>query len=383
MLIKTVGYLLKFFIKTFQFFLPIKQQILFIAYGGKQYSCNPKYITEYLIKHYPNKFNIVWAFSEPEKFAYLKEKGIKIIPRKSLSFFLNYFSSKIIVTNTGVPRFNNKSKQFHIETWHGSGAYKRSDIKKPTGRFSFLKKALAGVTDPVNVFLSGCSRFTEEIIRKSFLFKGEVIEKGCPRNDIFFTDYSNITKKVFKHYNIPEGAKILLYAPTFRDSNKETSDYSIDYQKLNEALVSRFGEEWKVLFRTHHANKDGVLPLPKNIVDASNYPDMQELICASDILITDYSGCMWDFSLSGKPCFIYATDIDNFKQERNFYTPMEQWPFPIAKNNEELVKNIEKIEYLSYNKKVKQHHQDLGNFDSGIATKNICKRIELEYFKKG
>ena len=103
---------------------------------------------------------------------------------------------------------------------------------------------------------------------------------------------------------------------------------------------------------------------------------MQELLCAADILITDYSSCMWDFSLMYKPCFIYATDIDQYKQERDFYTPMSEWPFPIATNTDELINNILNFNQEEYVEKVKQHHKALGSFEDGHACERVCKLIE-------
>lgn len=104
----------------------------------------------------------------------------------------------------------------------------------------------------------------------------------------------------------------------------------------------------------------------------SLYPDMQELLCATDILITDYSSCMWDFSLMYKPCFIYANDLEEYKIERNFHTPIKEWPFPLSINNDELIKNINDFDNNKYIKKVKEHHEKLGSYENGQASKKMC-----------
>ena len=118
------------------------------------------------------------------------------------------------------------------------------------------------------------------------------------------------------------------------------------------------------------------------VFDVTNYPDMQELLCAADILITDYSSCMWDFSLMYKPCFIYATDIEQYTQERDFYTPMSEWPFPIATNTDELINNILNFNQEEYVQKVKQHHKALGSFEDGHASERILKILETIVNKK-
>jgi CDP-glycerol glycerophosphotransferase len=77
--------------------------------------------------------------------------------------------------------------------------------------------------------------------------------------------------------------------------------------------------------------------MPKYAVNASKYDEMQELLCMADVLITDYSSSQWDFALTGKPGFLFTPDLDYYQHEdRGFYTPIDDWPFPYAKTNEEL-----------------------------------------------
>ena len=115
--------------------------------------------------------------------------------------------------------------------------------------------------------------------------------------------------------------------------------------------------------------------MSENIVDVSDYPDMQELLCAADILITDYSSSMWDYSFTYKPCFIYANDLDQYKIERDFHTPVNEWPFTIAISNEELAENILEFDQDKYIEKIKKHHHDLGSFEDGHATEKVAKLI--------
>lgn len=86
--------------------------------------------------------------------------------------------------------------------------------------------------------------------------------------------------------------------------------FSVDFLKLKAHLEDRFGGSWQVAFRYHPLQKKR--NLPSGCIDLSTYEDMQELLMCTDILVTDYSSCMWDFSLMGKPCFVYASDIDRY-----------------------------------------------------------------------
>lgn len=87
-----------------------------------------------------------------------------------------------------------------------------------------------------------------------------------------------------------------------------------------------------------------------NYIDASNYPDMQELLYAADVLITDYSSSMWDFSLTRRPCFLYATDLNYYDLDRGFYSDIHTWPYPLAESNSALIKNIKQFNNDQYQK---------------------------------
>lgn len=357
------------------YFLPLRKQILFDLSAAQQYTCNPKYITEYLLKNYPGKFKIVWALRDPKKFKYLEEKGIRVVKHRSFLHLLHMWMSKIVVANSGLCFFSLLRRgQFYIQTWHGT-AYKKIGVDISNGQD--IKKRTA-VWRRANLFLSGNKRFTD-IPRTAFRSDSEVLEVGTPRNDIFFTDYSDVVEHVRKYYGIPNDVNIVLYAPTFR-ADMKLSDYDFDYVALAKTLSSKFGEKWICMFRMHYfiaSNYDGA----ERVIDASKYPDMQELLCAADVLITDYSSSMWDFSLTFKPCFVYATDIESYEQERGFYVPISEFPFPIATNNEELAQNILNFDERSHVEKIKKHHEYMGNCETGHAAQAVCERICEEYFK--
>jgi CDP-glycerol glycerophosphotransferase len=107
---------------------------------------------------------------------------------------------------------------------------------------------------------------------------------------------------------------------------------------------------------------------------------MQELLLIADVLITDYSSCSWDFSLTSKPCFIFAPDLDYYLTNRGIYTPIDTWPYPLARTNEELVNNIINFEKREYDVKVKKHYEDLGSYEQGSATSKMTGILQ-EIFK--
>ena len=167
----------------------------------------------------------------------------------------------------------------------------------------------------------------------------------------------------------------MLYAPTFRNSH--TLDlYDVDFARLKASLEKRFGGEWVIVLRMHYYLADKAMAVGAPwLLNATDYPDMQELLLASDVLLTDYSSCMWDFSLMKKPCFLYARDINEYRGERDFYTPIESWPFPLAADNDGLEKVIAEFDEAKYRADAARHHAELGSTESGTAAKQCVERI--------
>lgn len=356
--------------------LPIENnKIIFISYGGNQYSCNPKYISDFIISKYPSRYNIIWAFKDPKNHSVLEHRGIKKVSVKSFEFIKEYYTSKVVVINDMPPPFLEKrKKQFAIQTWHGGGAYKKVGRSAEVYSEATLRR-VTNNTKNIDLYLSSCEKFTEEFVRDTCLYDGEVLEKGMPRND-FLINQTRAKNKVRKVYNIPHDNVVVLYAPTFREQfNSET--YNIDFIKLCETIERKYKRKCTILHRVHHKIREShkFVFESNQLIDVSQYLDMQEILYDTDILITDYSSSMWDFSLMYKPCFIFATDIEDYRQERDFHTPIKEWPFPIASNNKELSSNINSFDKAKYDIDVKNHHESLGNFETGHATEAVVEYI--------
>ena len=168
----------------------------------------------------------------------------------------------------------------------------------------------------------------------------------------------------------------MLYAPTFR-KNRSIDPYRIDWNKVIPALKEKFeGQDVTVLLRLH-PNLIGaadVSPLLNNpsVIDVTLYHDMQELLCISDMLITDYSSSMFDFTMQMKPCLLYATDVEQY--DRGYYFDFKDLPYPLAVNQEELMANIIGFDNEKYTARLKQFFDvTVGLFEDGNASKELTK----------
>ena len=150
-------------------------------------------------------------------------------------------------------------------------------------------------------------------------------------------------KRVLAKYHIEEHIKLVIYAPTFR-SLTEIDNYGFDSEKLIKSFEERFGGEWKLLLRFHPNVANFPLPdifakhLSRYVINVTQYDDMQDLLCAADVMITDFSSVSTEFAVQRKPCFLYAPDYDSY--DRGLYLIPNQMPFMFSETEEQLLSNI-------------------------------------------
>ena len=351
------------------------KKVIFITFQGK-YTCNPKAIAEEFIRR-NSDYKLVWVVRKED----LKERDkfpseLKLVVRESLEFYKELASSKFIIENandTVYMKYNKRPGQVIIQTWHGSLGFKRLDKVKNEACVAKADE-LGNETD----FIVSNSEFENMVYRTSYWENTEILEYGHARNDMLLnkTKYNKMNKKVREYYNIDKNTKILLYAPTFRD-DFSADTYNLDYAKLLDALKEKFGGNWVIMVRFHFKlrNVDFSDDLTDNIINATDYYDMQELLCAADIGITDYSSWLCDFVLTEKPGFIYCNDMDKYVDERGFYYPLSETPFPVSKTNDELEKNILNFDIKKYEKQRQSFLKKRGCYEKGNASKRIVDKI--------
>ena len=365
--------------------LPLQDnKILAMAYQSKQFACNPKYITEYLRKNHPGEFEITWAFRDAHRFEWLKEWGYDVVEMYSREYLHAAATSRTVIYNMRMPvALKFRPEQLTIGTGHGGGAYKKLLLDNPQLR-RVERWEITQASTNTRLYLSSCTAYTEHVIRGAFGHQGEVLETGMARNDMLVNgDYEQAVQRVRRHYRIPEGVRIVLYAPTYRKGTRVPSDYGINMPSVLEAVKRRFGGEWVAMIRMHYFIQS---PLEASsgyhYIDASDYWDMQELLAAADMLITDYSSSVWDYSLLQRPGFLLATDLEKYELNQGFYTPIEQWPFPLAESNDELLTRIEAFDEAENAARTKGHHEALGSKEDGHATERVIERIRQEVRSK-
>lgn len=353
-----------------------KGKIIAWSWGGRNYSCNPAHISNYLLENYPDEYSITWMFLDPNSVSV--PKGIKKVKARTIRFLKEINTAEFIISNTRTTIYEKflfkKKEQKYIMTWHSSMGLKKieADAVLPA---SYVKKAKKDslITD---LILSG-SKFRTGVIKRSFWYCGEILEKGTPRNDLLFNSSKSmvISKSIREKYNIENEAKVVLYAPTFR-TNGDVSAYSLNWK----LIINKIGYLLKsnnvyLLFRLHpglltHSIDISNLFNYEHFIDVSKYPDIQDLLTCSDLLITDYSSSMFDAACIHKPCFLYVSDLEHY--DRGTYMQIKDLPFPFARTEQEFVDVIEKFDMFVYKNRVSNFLSNVvGSAENGKATEAL------------
>ncbi|MBQ3641643.1 CDP-glycerol glycerophosphotransferase family protein [bacterium] len=362
-------------------------KIIFCNFKGGLYACNPKYITEEILKQ-KLPYELVWLTNNAEKREKDFPKDVKVVDFRSKEALKELATAKIWVDNQrkifhirrGLVK---RDEQAYIQTWHGS-----LGIKKVGEDSNFTKVNNIWVQDglkdaEMTDFLISNSTFEDEVFDKNFWHHGEILKYGHARNDIFFKSQEEqkaIKERIYKALGIPADKKLFLYAPSYRDDFR-IDCYNIDIDGIRNALSDRFGGSWVIATRLHpeialyDKGGDKLFDFNENLINASLYPDIQELLVSADAGLTDYSSWIFDYMLSRKPAFIYAEDIEKYNTDRGFYYPLESTPFPVSKDNKGLINNILNFDNDKYVKEVDTFLKDKGCMDDGKASERIVKLI--------
>jgi CDP-glycerol glycerophosphotransferase len=249
------------------------------------------------------------------------EGGIPVL-KLSPDWYEKINTSRYLVNNYGgIWGLTKHPDQRYLQTWHGTplkyvGA---SEIRHRKGPDASLEK-LAGEAGEWDAFVSP-SPYVSELVPTEFLFSGPVLETGYPRNDRLATAGPDESADLRRLLGLPPDARTVLYAPTFRDTNRNgwaAATFSgLDLSRLLELL----GPDWHLLLRGHsfNARYDRSDHSAGRIHDVTHHPDINDLYLVADVLVTDYSSAMFDYAVTGKPILFFTPDLEQYAASRGVY----------------------------------------------------------------
>lgn len=361
--------------RMFNIFPVKKNRVMFSSFYGKRYGDNPRYISELLHERNP-ELEIIWEKAKGEEPDF--PDYVKSVRVNTPAQFLALATSRVWVDSHLKPFWMSKRKnQFFIDTWHGGLGFKKlySDISGKDSRQDI--KNYAHSSNLANAFIAN-SDFEASLYTGPLQYNGRILKYGNARNDVFFKDNSETVTRVRKFFKADD-EMLVLYVPTFRDEFNP-ADYALDLAGLRTAVRERFGKECKILVRLHPLTgvpADTLFKFDGEDIDATDYPSVQDLVMAADLLITDYSSTVFDFALLKRPAFLFVPDLKKYTAERGLYEEsIEAYPFPSAEDNAGLCEKIAAYDESEYLRNLNAYMKKCGLSESGEATLKTVKLIE-------
>lgn len=360
------------------------QKLVFSNFLGKGYGDNPKYIAEEILRQ-GLKWDLIWLTNDLESEF---PESIKVVKYGSLKAKRELASAKVWIDNVrNTDRPPKKEGQIYLQTWHGGFAIKK--VEGAVQEFLNEKYVLCAQKDgkETDAIISACKVQTEDYSKNFWLDSGtEILEIGQPRNDFLFKEMQEQERdEVKKKLGISGSVNVVLYAPTFRD-DLSLECYNINTELIKRAFENRFGGEFVILIRLHPNVQwqEKCFEFDNFVINATTYPDIQELYAIAEYLITDYSSSAFDFSLLKRPVFLYLPDYNKYKITRGLAIDLEETPFVLSKTNEELVETIEKFSEIDYWKEFEKFQKEYWvPYDVGNASVMAVKWIKEKIKEKG
>ncbi|MBQ7596195.1 MAG: CDP-glycerol glycerophosphotransferase family protein [Clostridia bacterium] len=349
---------------------PLKNnRVLFSCFQGEGYGDNLKPIADKLLDD--ENIEIIWLVNK--HFDDMPSK-IKQVDNHSFKRFYYLATAKVWVNNERFSIYVRKRKgQVYIQTWHSSLRLKK--IEGDAAEFlpkSYIECA-KNDSKMADYIPCGCE-FSKKTYRESFWYDGPILMCGTPKFDIYFDEKEcrKIKENLAEKYGVGN-KKVILYAPTFRRADKHFTG-TLDFNKFASELLP--GDEYVVLVRLH-PSVPATFSTGKNVINVTDYPNMQDLIIWCDCLITDYSGCCFDTLVHKKPCILYVPDLEEYlANERDLYFDFDELPFEKVKSPEDLAKTITEFDKEKYSQKVEEFSEKIGFAETGKAAEYLGAMIK-------
>ncbi|MFS0654167.1 CDP-glycerol glycerophosphotransferase family protein [Bacillus sp. 179-C3.3 HS] len=333
-----------------------KKTVVFESFNGKQFSCNPRGIYEYMKENHPD-YTLIWSVKKGHE-APLKERDIYYINRLSLKWIFAMARAEYWVVNSRLPLWVPKPDHTtYLQTWHGTPlkrlAMDMDEVHMPGTNTKKYKKNFTKEASNWDYLISP-NAYSTEIFTRAFQFEKTMIESGYPRNDFLHNGNNEETMKALKQkMNLPLDKKLILYAPTWRDDQfYKKGQYKFDLDLDLHELRASIGDEYIIILRMHYlvAENFDLGPYEGFAYDFSHYEDIRDLYMISDLLITDYSSVFFDYANLKRPMLFYVPDIETYRDKlRGFYFDFEQEaPGPLVKDTASVIDWVRETEQPNF-----------------------------------
>ena len=318
---------------------PIKEDlVVFESLWGRSYSCNPAAIYEYINENHP-EYECVWFLNDTDTPVPGRARKVE---HRSDEYWHCLATAKYLIYNANFPEsFVKRDGQILVQTMHGTpfktfGLDVKEELPSDKEKIRVVKRSM--IWD----YLVAQGEFTKNMAWRWFRYDNKVLETGYPRTDSMFVHDDEEAEKIRKDLGLPEGKKVILYAPTWRDMDR--FDMMLDLEQLKQEL----SDEYIILVRPHYFVADKYT-IPEDgafVFDGCRTNKIEDLFQLTDVLITDYSSVFFDFALTDKPMIFFAYDLEEYTKETRgaYFDIAAEAPGPIAETTADVIDAIKKLD---------------------------------------
>ncbi len=361
---------------------PVRDAVLFVSWKGKQCGSNPLGIAAELRRRGDDREHL-WAVTD---WSVPVPPGGTAVLRGTQEYYEALARTRYLISNDDMQApFRKRDGQVYLQTWHGTPLKKIGfDIADPQfiSGIAYFDQLARDVAQ-WDLLLSP-NPFSTPIMRGAFRYAGEICEYGYPANDLLSRpEAPAVAARVRERLGLPEGKKVVLYAPTWRDNQIYANGrrYRFDMRLDLDHAWRALGADHVLLVRGHHHMADDVPAglRPGFAVNVSAYPDITELYLVADVLVTDYSSAMFDFAVTGRPILLFTYDLAEYRDSlRGFYFDLEaEAPGPLLATSAEVVEALRDIDSVAAASRA-AYQRFAGRFcclDDGKAGARVCDRL--------
>ncbi len=387
---KRKAYMIHHFYHMLRIFPVKKGKIVFTTFEGDGgFCCNPRYIAEELLHRQRSdrdeRYELIWLVNDMKREF---PAGIQKVKNTFLNRAYHLATAQVWVDNSRKAYGTAKRKnQLYIQTWHAALEFKAVGMfrGKLFPRIAYL---VSRYDSRLADYVLSNSEWCTQRYPKMLLYDGKILKTGSPRCDIFTTKRTELYRSIRERYGIPSDGKVVMFAPTFRGGGQKgkrqvySEEPTLDFEMLSNTLHEKFGGTWYIFLRLHPqlaAQMEGI-PLKNQseyMVDVSQADDMNEVLAAADVFVTDYSSSAFDAVNMRIPVFLYADDLKEYVEDRGeLMWDMKKLPFGVAETNEELREIIRGFEQKGYEDAVSEFLAECGVVEDGKASARVADVIE-------
>lgn len=349
-------HIMSFVFRLVGLFIATDDKLVLMNGHGYKYNDSPRAIYEKMKSLGMLKtYKIVWALNNPENYPDLNVRKVKM---DTWEYFLIALKAKYWISCVNIERglHFKKKETIYLNTWHGAFINLCGNAVENRDDFHW---------NYINYFCA-CSDFEVPFIERDFGVRREsIIKTGYPRNDELYQSTEEKRKMYRRKFGIPNDKKVIVYAPTWR----ETSDGGATYKLIPpidwELWKRELGDQYVILLRTHpYTTKLMNVVFDEFVRDYSSYPEINHLLIVSDLLISDYSSTILDYAILEKPIICFGYDYSSYNKKRGFYYDLDTTiPGGVVENQYDVIKRIQTMDY-DFEKRVvsqfKKKHMEYG-----------------------